>query len=108
MAKLRTLNALVKEARRRRHLTLRKVADLARISLAYVHNLEQAERVHPSSDMLARLCVVLDLDYDLVCFLAGAWPNDLRDARQLYPALTEERLAEAFRAFRAVLLRPGA
>jgi transcriptional regulator with XRE-family HTH domain len=94
------------QARKQRNWTLQILSEATGISVSYLHQMETGVKQRPLEQVLARLCAVLDLDYDLCCWQSDCWPSDLRDAHKLYPKVTAEKLQQAFAAFRDILARP--
>jgi transcriptional regulator with XRE-family HTH domain len=71
------LGASLAEVRGMRKMTLRDVAEKARISPAYLHKLEQGQVTTPSPHVLHALAEVLGTQYSKLMQLAGyVVPND--------------------------------
>lgn len=61
----------LREVRRVRGLTLKAVAEPAKISIAYLQKLEGGDVQQPNPNVLHRLAGVLDVPYSLLMELAG-------------------------------------
>lgn len=102
-----TFGSIIRDARRRAGLSQKDVAarvmklDGTPISAPYLNDLEHDRRNPPSAYLLDQFTRILDLPADYLCYLAGCYPADLRDASQ-----QPERVEAAFRAFRDALRRP--
>ncbi|HEY3411734.1 MAG TPA: helix-turn-helix transcriptional regulator [Armatimonadota bacterium] len=68
------------------------------ISPQYLNDIEHDRRNPPSEDLLRQIAVLLDLDVEYLCFLAGQLPSDIRDI-----AVDQGQVREAFKAFRRSL-----
>jgi transcriptional regulator with XRE-family HTH domain len=75
------------------------------ISPQYLNDLERDRRNPPAEAMLRQFAAVLGLDPEYLCFLAGQFPDDLRQVDGA--AAGPERVAAAFRAFRRTLRGAG-
>ena len=68
------------------------------ILAAYVDDLEHDRRPPPGHHVLRQFAEALQLPLDYLCFLAGHYPQDLREGEY-----SPERVQAAFRAFRLVV-----
>jgi transcriptional regulator with XRE-family HTH domain len=98
---------VIVDARRRKGLSQKALAariqkeDGTPISPQYLNDLERDRRNPPSEHLLQQFAAQLDLDPEYVCFVAGAYPADLRATPGATPE--PERVVAAFRAFRRAL-----
>lgn len=71
------------------------------ISPQYVNDIERDRRNAPSEHLIGQFASVLQLDPDYLYYLAGQFPEDLRDVSR-----SREEVQEAFVAFRRELNKP--
>jgi transcriptional regulator with XRE-family HTH domain len=103
---MRTFGEVIAEGRKKASLTQRGLAARIRteegkpISGPYLNDIEHNLRHPPRGYLLEQLAKELDLDVDLLYFLARQLPIDLDPTK-----VSEEQAVAAYRAFRR-LLRP--
>src|SRR5262245_54052757 len=96
------LGEVIKQARRARQLTLRRLADQVMkadatpMSPRYLFDIEDHHRI-PAPSVLRELARVLELDYDALLALAGAVDAVVRAYLQAHPQHTEA-IIKLFRA----------
>lgn len=96
------LGEVIKQARRARQLTLRRLADqvikadATPISPQYLFDIEDHHRI-PAPHVLRELARVLELDYDALLGLAGAVDVVVREYLEAHPQHTEA-IIKLFRA----------
>jgi transcriptional regulator with XRE-family HTH domain len=101
---MKTLGQYIVDRRKELGLSGREVvagirnADGKPISIPYLVDLEH-DRRKPSDEVLVQMAKVLQVDSDILYFLAGRMPPDL-NAKGLKP----DELAAAFKAFRREVL----
>jgi transcriptional regulator with XRE-family HTH domain len=94
---------VIAEARKRLDLTQKELAARIRkedgtpISPQYLNDLERDRRNPPSEYLLKQFARELQLPDDYLLYIAGQWPEDLRDNAP------PEQVQEAFQAFRRTL-----
>ncbi len=71
------------------------------ISPQYLNDLEHNRRNPPGPQMLKQFADVLGLDYDVLFFAAGQYPEDVQGEPH-----SPERVQAAFQAFRRELRKP--
>lgn len=76
--------------------TRTKKEDGVEISPQYLNDIEHDRRNPPSEYIIRQFAKELDLDPDLLCLLAGTFPEDLRQRGKQNP----REAAEFFSAFR--------
>src|SRR5580700_9631543 len=102
---MQTLGQFIVERRKELGLAGREVvaevrnADGKPISIPYLVDLEH-DRRKPSDEVLVQMAKVLQVDSDILYFLAGRMPPDLNPK-----GLGEKELAAAFKAFRREVKR---
>ncbi len=102
---MKTLGQFIADRRKELGLSGREVVARIRkpdgkpISIPYLVDLEH-DRRKPSDEVLEQLAKALQVDSDILYFLAGRMPPDLHTR-----ALKEEELAAAFKAFRREVKR---
>jgi transcriptional regulator with XRE-family HTH domain len=105
---MKTFGEVIAEARKKANLTQRQLAARIRneegkpISGPYLNDLEHNFRHPPRGYLLEQFARELDLDVDLLYFLARQLPADL-DADKV----SEEQAIAAYRAFRRGLQPKG-
>ena len=98
---MRTFGELIAEARKKANLTQRQLAARIKneegrhISGPYLNDLEHNLRHPPRGYLLEQFAKELDLDVDLLYFLAKQLPVDLDSSK-----VSEEQGVAAYRAFR--------
>jgi transcriptional regulator with XRE-family HTH domain len=97
----KTFGSAISEARKAKGWALKDVAKLVRredddpISLQYLNDIEH-DRRSPSSDrMVQQFAEALGIDRDWLYYLAGRFPEDVRDKN-----LSQKQVSEAMVAFR--------
>src|SRR6201993_5002293 len=101
---MRTFGEVIAEARKKAHLTQRQLAAHIRneegkgISGPYLNDIEHNYRHPPRGYLLEQFARALDLDVDLLYFLAKQLPVDLDPNK-----VSEEQAIAAYRAFRREL-----
>lgn len=99
-----TFGQVIADARKQAGLSQRDLAarvlkeDGTAISPQYLNDLERDRRNPPGPSFVRQFASVLDLDYDYLSFVAGEWPEDLRDGSH-----QPEQVKAAFHAFRRTL-----
>jgi transcriptional regulator with XRE-family HTH domain len=73
-----TLATMIRKARERSRLSLRRVAELASCSPSHLSRLETGQ-LAPSRKLLLRLSGVLGLDFDVMQIAMGIIPDDLAE-----------------------------
>ena len=102
---MKTLGQVIANRRRELGLSGREVVERIKkpdgkpISTPYLVDLEHDHR-KPSDEVLEQLAKVLQVDSDILYFLAGRIPPDLHTK-----TLKEDEIAAAFKAFRRELKR---
>jgi transcriptional regulator with XRE-family HTH domain len=105
---MRTFGEVIAEARKKAHLTQRQLAAHIRneegkgISGPYLNDIEHNFRHPPRGYLLEQFARELDLDIDLLYFLAKQLPVEI-DINNV----SEEQGVAAYRAFRLALKRNG-
>ena len=105
---MRTFGDVIAEARRQANLTQRELAALIKteegkaISGPYLNDLEHNLRHPPRGYLLEQFARVLNIDVDLLYFLARQIPIDIDPDK-----VTEEQAVAAYRAFRRELKGKG-
>lgn len=98
---------VIAEARKKRGLSLKELAsrlckeDGTPISPQYLNDIEHERRNPPSGHLLQQLSHELGLEQEVLYYLAGQYPEDIRHA-----TASPERVREAFQAFRRALKEP--
>lgn len=64
------LGKFIEEHRMAKHLSARKLAELAKISHTEIHRLENGERKHPSPLILKSIAHALDVSFDEIMIAA--------------------------------------
>src|SRR5260370_40909547 len=101
---MRVLGDVIAEARRKPNLTHRQLAGLIKteegrgISGPYLNDIEHSLRHPPRGFLLQQLAKLLDLDVDLLYFLAHQMPFDID-----FSKVSEERALAAYRMFRQMM-----
>jgi transcriptional regulator with XRE-family HTH domain len=101
---MRTFGDVIAEARKRANLTQRQLAARIKteegraISGPYLNDIEHNLRHPPRGFLLQQFANELDLDVDLLYFLAKQMPFDVDTSK-----VSEERAVAAYRAFRREL-----
>jgi transcriptional regulator with XRE-family HTH domain len=105
---MKTFGELIAEARKRAKLTQRELAARIKteegraISAPYLNDIEHNLRHPPRGHLLDEFAKHLDLDCDLLYFLAGRLPRNVDPAKA-----SEEQVLAAYRAFRRELKSGG-
>jgi transcriptional regulator with XRE-family HTH domain len=105
---MRTFGEVIAEARKKANLTQRQLAARIKteegkgISGPYLNDIEHNLRHPPRGFLLEQFARELDLDVDLLYFLAKQLPLDIDTSK-----ITEEEGAAAYRAFRRELKGKG-
>lgn len=103
-----TFGQAIAEARKRAHMTQKELAaklkkeDGSPISPQYLNDIEHNRRGAPPSPLLKQLSRILELDVNLLAYLAGRIPEDLLDSRA-----SPGQVVEAFKAFRKKIGKGG-
>ena len=103
---MRTFGEVIAAARQKAHLTQRQLAAQIKheegkgISSPYLNDIEHNHRHPPRGYLLEQFARALDLDVDLLYFLAKQLPIELYRSD-----VSEEQGAAAYRAFRHALKR---
>jgi transcriptional regulator with XRE-family HTH domain len=106
--KMRTFGEVIVEARKKAHLTQRQLAAHIKneegkaISGPYLNDIEHNQRHPPRGYLLEQFARALDLDVDLLYFLAKQLPIEIYMSN-----VSEEQGVAAYRAFRHELKRTG-
>ncbi len=79
-----------------------KKGDGSPISPQYLNDIEHDRRGAPPSPLLKQLSKILELDLNLLAYLAGRIPEDLLD-----PRASPGQVVEAFKAFRKKIGKGG-
>ncbi|HLW69920.1 MAG TPA: helix-turn-helix transcriptional regulator [Candidatus Binataceae bacterium] len=100
---MRLFGEVIAEARRKANLTQQQLAALiktegGRISGPYLNDIEHRLRHPPRGFLLQHFAKVLDLDVELLYFLAHQMPFDID-----FSKVSEERALAAYRVFRKML-----
>jgi len=105
---MRTFGEVIAQARKKANLTQRQLAARIKteegkpISGPYLNDIEHNLRHPPRGYLLEQFAKELDLDVDLLYFLAKQLPVDLDPSR-----VSEEQAVAAYRAFRLGLQPKG-
>src|SRR6516164_3836320 len=105
---MRTFGEVIAEARKKAHLTQRQLAAQIKneegkgISGPYLNDIEHNQRHPPRGYLLEQLARALDVDVNLLYFLAKQLPVEL-DMNNV----SEEQVGAAYRAVRLALEREG-
>jgi transcriptional regulator with XRE-family HTH domain len=105
---MRTFGEVIAEARKKAHLTQRQLAAQIKneegkaISGPYLNDIEHNFRHPPRGYLLEQFARELDVDVDLLYFLAKQFPVEI-DINNM----SEEQGVAAYRAFRLALKRNG-
>jgi transcriptional regulator with XRE-family HTH domain len=105
---MRTFGEVIAEARKKAHLTQRQLAASIKteegkgISGPYINDIEHNLRHPPRGYLLEQFVRELDVDVDLLYFLAKQLPIDIDMSN-----VSEEQAVAAYRAFRHELKRKG-
>ena len=105
---MRTFGEVIAEARKKAHLTQRQLAAQIKneedkgISGPYLNDIEHNQRNPPRGYLLEQFARALDLDVDLLYFLAKQLPVEI-DMNNV----SEEQGVAAYRAFRHALKSKG-
>jgi transcriptional regulator with XRE-family HTH domain len=105
---MRTFGEVIAEARKKANLTQRQLAARIRteegrgISGPYLNDIEHNLRHPPRGYLLEQFARELDLDVDLLYFLAKQIPIDVDPSK-----VSEEQAVAAYRAFRRELKGKG-
>jgi len=105
---MRTFGEVIAQARKKANLTQRQLAARIKaeegkpISGPYLNDMEHNLRHPPRGYLLEQFAKELDLDVDLLYFLAKQLPVDLDPSR-----VSEEQAVAAYRAFRLGLQPKG-
>ena len=105
---MRTFGEVIAEARKKANLTQRQLAARIRteegrgISGPYLNDIEHNLRHPPRGYLLKQFARELDLDVDLLYFLAKQIPIDVDPSK-----VSEEQAVAAYRAFRRELKGKG-
>ena len=99
MALLTTFGRYIGEARKKKGLNQKQLAELVRredqsISPQYLNDIEHDRRT-PATEVISQMAEVLDLDPDYLHYLARKWPDDLADGN-----LEPEQVRKLMFAFR--------
>ena len=103
-----TFGETIAEARKRAGLTQKDLAaklkkdDGTSISAQYLNDIEHDRRGAPPDALLKQLSRALDLEIDLLAYLAGRLPESLVDHRA-----DPGQVVDAFRAFRKKMGKGG-
>jgi transcriptional regulator with XRE-family HTH domain len=103
---MRTFSEVITEARKKAHLTQRQLAAQIKheegkaISSPYLNDIEHNQRHPPRGYLLEQFARTLDLDVDLLYFLAKQLPIEIDMSD-----VSEEQGVAAYRAFRHALKR---
>jgi len=103
-----TFGQTISEARKRAGMTQKELAaklkkeDGSPISPQYLNDIEHDRRGAPPSPLLRQFSRILDLDLNLLAYLAGRIPEDLLD-----PRASPGQVVEAFKAFRKTIRKGG-
>ncbi len=81
-----SLGDLVRGARAKKNITLRKLAQLLSKSPSYISDIENDRRV-PGESVLAEMCKILGLDFDESMALAGRLGEETERQLRKTPAL---------------------
>lgn len=101
---MRVFGEVIAEARRKANLTQRQLAALIKteegsgISGPYLNDIEHSLRHPPRGFLLQQFAKVLDLDVDLLYFLAHQMPFDID-----FSKVSEKQAVVAFRLFRRMM-----
>jgi transcriptional regulator with XRE-family HTH domain len=101
---MRVFGEVIAEARRKANLTQRQLAALIKteegrgISGPYLNDIEHSLRHPPRGFLLQQLAKVLDLDADLLYFLAHQMPFEID-----FSKVSDERAVAAYRIFREIM-----
>ncbi len=102
-----TFAKMIADARKQKGLSQKELTarivkeDGTPISPQYLNDLEHGRRNPPGPPMLRQFADALGLDYDVLFFAAGQYPEDVRG--EPHPP---ERVQAAFQAFRRELRKP--
>lgn len=102
-----SVGTMIAEARKEAGLSQRDLAaqikkeDGTPISAQYLNDIERDRRNPPSDYILQQFADVLGLSSEQLIFLAGEYPRDVLDLRELNPS--PEQVEAAFRAFRRTI-----
>ena len=105
---MRTFGEVIAEARKKANLTQRQLAARIKneegmhISGPYLNDIEHNFRHPPRGYLLEQFARELDLDVDLLYFLAKEWPVEFDPTK-----VSEEQGVAAYRAFRHQLQPKG-
>ena len=89
------LGRIISNARKRRHLSIRGLADQLGISFAWLKQLEDGQYLDPSPDRLARIAEALEVEPSSVDRLArGAVSDSLPELRTYFRAKYQLRQEE--------------
>jgi len=99
-----TFGTQIAEARKALGLTQKDLAskitkeDGKAISPQYLNDIEHDRRNPPSEDMINQFAKQLKLQAEILFYLAGKLPEDMKN-----PSVGQERIVAAYRAFRKAL-----
>ena len=103
-----TFGRYIADARKKLQMSQKELAsqilreeDDEPISPQYLNDLEHNRRNPPGPQMLKQFADVLGLDYDVLFFAAGQYPEDVQGEPH-----SPERVQAAFQAFRRELRKP--
>lgn len=71
------LSEIIKNARKNRHLTLREVARLTKISLTQLHYIETGKQPRPKMEILYKLSAFYNIPIDIICIASTRIPSDI-------------------------------
>jgi len=100
-----TLGSVIARARKAGSLSQKELAQRIKvsddsgsrpISPQYLNDIERDRRLPTSAELIEQFASVLSLDADYLYFLAGRWPENIRDS-----ITTAEEFSQKMVAFRA-------
>jgi transcriptional regulator with XRE-family HTH domain len=101
----------ISEARKKAGLSQKELAsriqkeDGTSISPQYLNDIEHGRRNPPPAYLIHQLADELKLSGEQLLFMAGEYPNDIRDLQESTSPPEPEQVEAAFKAFRRALRR---
>ncbi len=95
-----TLGSAISEARKKKKLSQKQLADLLKISPQYLNDIERDRRNPSSDEMISQLASNLDLKSDYLHYLNGRFPEAERNAK-----VDPKQFEKALTAFRKTLVK---
>ena len=93
-----TFGQSISKRRKELEFSQKYVAEQCNISSQYLNDIEHDRRNPPKQEIIGRLAELLKLDFEVLLFTAGQWPEDLQNLNE-----SPDRIQAAFSAFRKSL-----